>query len=338
MSFVVRAAGPDDLTAIYQIAKSTGGGFTNLPPDRTTLSARLARTAEAFGRDDDALGDDLFFFVLEDLASAEVRGTGLIFSQIGTTWPFYSYRVATISNYSKEMQRTFRYETLTLTTDLDGSSEVGGLFLHPGERAVGVGALLARSRYLFIAMHRERFAARVIAELRGLHDETGGSAFWDGLAGRFFGMDFREADEFNAVYGNQFIADLMPRHPIYTALLPDSALAVMGKPHNSGRAAQRMLEKEGFAYENYIDIFDGGPSMACRTDEIATVKSAQVSTIVAIGEGVAPINSLIAIGRLGAFRASAGTVTAAEGGVMLDRATAEALRAGPGDTITHTAC
>ena len=338
MSFVVRAARPEDLTAIYQIAKSTGGGFTNLPPDRPTLKARLAKTAQAFERDDGMLGDDLFFFVLEDSESRKVRGTCLIFSRIGSTWPFYSYRIATLSNYSKEMDRTFRYETLTLTTDLDGSSEVGGLFLHPTERAVGVGALLARSRYLFIAMHRERFEERVIAELRGWHDETGGSAFWDGLAGRFFGMNFREADDFNAVHGNQFIADLMPKHPIYTALLPDTAVAVMGKPHNSGRAAQRMLEKEGFVYENYVDIFDGGPTMAARTDAIATVKSAQQATVVAMGHGDEAVDSLVASGRLGAFRATTGKVTTTADGVTLDERSATALQVGPGDTITHTPC
>jgi arginine N-succinyltransferase len=337
VSFIVRSAQPDDLTAIYQIAKSTGGGFTNLPPDRQMLSGRLDRAAAAFDRDDDVLGDDLFFFVLEDTASREVRGTCLIFSRIGSTWPFYSYRVATTSNYSKELQRTFRYETLTLTTDLDGSSEVGGLFLHPGERAVGVGSLLARSRYLFIATHRQRFSSRTIAELRGLHDEGGGSAFWDGLGARFFGMDFREADDFNASLGNQFIADLMPKHPIYTALLPESALAVMGKPHNSGRAAQRMLEQEGFVYENYIDIFDGGPSMAARTDDIATVKAATQATVVAIGKGEGARDCLIAKGRLGAFRATSGAVAAMDGGVVLDPGSAEALGARPGDTITHTA-
>ena len=32
-------------------------------------------------------------------------------------------------------------------------------------------------------------------------DEAGNSPFWDGLAGRFFGMTFPEADEFNAVHG-----------------------------------------------------------------------------------------------------------------------------------------
>ena len=34
MSFVIRAATPDDLQAIYEMAKLTGGGFTNLPADR----------------------------------------------------------------------------------------------------------------------------------------------------------------------------------------------------------------------------------------------------------------------------------------------------------------
>jgi arginine N-succinyltransferase len=64
---------------------------------------------------------------------------------------------------------------LTLVTDFDGCSEVGGLFLHPGERAGGLGMLLARSRYLFIKQHRKRFGDRVLAELRGVIDEAGGS-------------------------------------------------------------------------------------------------------------------------------------------------------------------
>ena len=114
---------------------------------------------------------------------------------------------------------------LSLTTDLEGSSEVGGLFLHPDERAGGLGMLLARSRYLFIALHRERFADRILAELRGVIDEAGDSPFWDALAGRFFGMSFPEADDFNAVHGTQFIADLMPKTPIYVAMLTESARA-----------------------------------------------------------------------------------------------------------------
>jgi arginine N-succinyltransferase len=336
MTMLIRAARASDLPALYTMAKSTGGGFTNLPPDRPTLKAKLARAEASFDRDEATLGDDLFLFVLEDRASGKVRGTCQIFSRIGATWPFYSYRVTGFTQYSQELDRTIRAETLVLSTDLEGASEVGGLFLHPADRSGGTGALLARSRYLFIKTHRARFAERTIAELRGAHDDAGGSPFWDAVAGRFFGMSFREADEFNAVRGNQFIADLMPKHPIYTALLPESALAVMGAPHQSGRAAQRMLENEGFRYERYIDIFDGGPTMTASTDEIATIKAARDDTVVAIGTGAeAGYDSLIALGELGAFRACGGTVAAIDGGVRIDAESAAELGLALGDRVTH---
>lgn len=333
MSFVLRAARPADLPALYQMTKSTGGGFTNLPPDRPTLKAKLARADASFARDDGALGDDLFLFVLEDTATGRVRGTCQIFSRIGSTWPFYSYRITGFTQYSKELDRTIRAEMLVLSTDLDGASEVGGLFLMPGERAAGVGALLARSRYLFMKTHRARFAERTIAELRGAHDETGGSPFWDGLAGRFFGMSFREADEFNAIHGNQFIADLMPKHPVYTALLSESALAVIGAPHQSGRAAQRMLEHEGFRHDCYIDIFDGGPTMTAQTDDIATIRAAEESVVVALAEDGE--ESLVAHGQLGAFRACCGRIAPAQGGISISAAAAAALGVAIGGTVTH---
>ena len=335
MSYVLRPALPYDLTAIYQMAKSTGGGFTNLPPDRAVLEARLARAAEALEREGDTVGDDLFFFVLEDRAEGKVSGTCQIFTRIGSTWPFYSYRIGALTQYSRELGRTFRAETLTLTTDLDGCSEVGGLYLLPQERSAGVGALLARSRYLFIAAHRERFGGRTIAELRGAHDDTGGSPFWDGVAGRFFGMSFREADEFNAQNGNQFIADLMPKHPLYLAMLPENALAAIGVPHQSGRAAMRMLEAEGFVYDNYIDIFDGGPTMTVATDEIATIRRARRSPVVAVRPVVQGTLSIVARGRLAAFRAGLGTVAEEDGGVVLDVACAQLIGAERGDIVTY---
>jgi arginine N-succinyltransferase len=333
MSFVLRAARSGDLSALYRMAKSTGGGFTNLPPDRPTLKAKLERAEAAFARDEDALADDLFLFVLEDLASGQVRGTCQIFARVGSTWPFYSYRITGFTQYSQELDRTIRAETLVLSTDLDGASEVGGLFLMPGDRSAGAGALLARSRYLFMAMHRARFADRTIAELRGAHDETGGSPFWDAIAGRFFGMSFREADEFNAIHGNQFIADLMPKHPIYTALLPESALAVIGAPHQSGRAAQRMLEREGFTWDCYVDIFDGGPTMTAATDGIATISGAREAVVVGIGEEGE--EALVSHGRLGAFRACCGRIAAAEGGVKLDASAAAALGISVGAAVTY---
>lgn len=335
MTLVLRPARPDDLSHIYQMAKSTGGGFTNLPPDRRALRARLERAARSFERGEDTLADDLYFFVLADGVSGEVVGTCQIFSKIGSVWPFYSYRIDTLTQYSRKLDRTFRAELLSLTTDLDGSTEVGGLYLVPSGRSAGTGSLLARGRYLFMAMHRARFADRTIAELRGAHDEMGGSAFWDAVAGRFFGMSFREADDFNAVHGNQFIADLMPKHPLYIAVLPESARAAIGVPHHSGRPALRMLEREGFVYDRYIDIFDGGPTVICPTDRIDTIQSAVTAPVTAIEPHVDGIVSLVAHGRLNEFRAACGQVQPTDDGVALDAATARAIGADVGSVITY---
>ncbi len=178
--------------------------------------------------------------------TGEVRGTCQIFTQVGQRYPSTATASARSTQHSAELGRTFRADQLSLTTDLEGCSEVGGLFLHPGERAGGLGMLLARSRYLFIARHRARFADRILAELRGIIDEAGGSPFWDGLAGRFFGMNFQDADQFNAVRGHQFIADLFPKHPIYIAMLSEQRARRDRPAPSSGRAAMRMLENEGF--------------------------------------------------------------------------------------------
>lgn len=338
MSFLIRPATPADLGALYEMAKLTGGGFTNLPADRGSLRAKLERSHEALARDvDHENADDLIVLILENSETGQVRGTAQIFTKVGQRWPFYSYRIGTLSQTSQELGRTFRADMLSLSTDLEGSSEVGGLFLHPRERAGGLGLLLARSRYLFIRQHRARFADRVLAELRGVIDEAGGSPFWDGLAGRFFGMGFQEADEFNAIHGNQFIADLMPKHPIYIAMLPESARAVISVPHPTGRAAMRMLENEGFVHDKYVDIFDGGPTMTAATDRIRSIVDAAPArvarTSVEKGE-----SRLAAAGRLGDFRAAYATIeTLDDGRAAIDEAGAKLLNVEVGDEIVHVA-
>jgi arginine N-succinyltransferase len=337
VSFRLRAARPADLEALYEMAKLTGGGFTNLPPDRKTLKAKLERAEAAFAREGDRLADELFVLVLENARTGAVRGTCQLMTQVGQRWPFYSYRLNTLTQYSQELNRTVRAELLSLVTDLEGSSEVGGLFLHPSERAGGLGLLLARSRYLFIAMHRPRFAERIIAELRGIIDERGGSPFWDGIAGRFFGMSFQEADYFNAINGNQFIADLMPKHPVYVALIDEAARAVIGVPHPSGRAAMRMLEEEGFSFEGYVDIFDGGPTMVARTDNVTSVRNSTPATVTACDarEGE---KAILATGRLGSFRACFGVrVLDGKGGIAIDAASAELLDLREGDRVWSVA-
>jgi arginine N-succinyltransferase len=334
LSFIMRIARADDLQTLYEMAKLTGGGFTNLPPDRTALAAKLERTEKALAREGEGIQDELIVMVLENVETGQVRGTCQIFSTVGQSWPFYSYRLGVLTQHSRELGRTFRAQMLSLTTDLEGSAEVGGLFLHPRERAEGLGLLLARSRYLYIRAHRSRFGDKVLAELRGVIDEAGGSPFWDGLAGRFFGMNFQEADEFNAVNGNQFIADLMPKTPIYTAMLTDSARAVIGLPHPNGRAAMRMLETEGFDNAGYIDIFDGGPTMVGQIDQLRTIAGARDVTLSTTHDKGGE-KMLIATGRLADYRCTWGFVQQDDkGDISLDAASATRLGLDIGGSFT----
>jgi arginine N-succinyltransferase len=333
MSYRVRPARAEDFRAIYQLAKLTGGGFTNLPADRGTLVAKLDRSEKSLARKEDCQAADLFVFVLEDPKTGKIRGTCQVFGQVGVVQPFYSYHISTLTQTSPELGKTFRNQRLSLTTDLEGSSEVGGLFLHPEMRAGGWGGLLARSRYLFMKQHRARFGDRTLAELRGVMDEAGHAPFWDALAGKFFNMSFPEADEFNAVHGTRFIADLMPRSPIYLALLTEEAKNVIGQPHPSGRAALRMLEHEGFTYDRYIDIFDGGPTVTARTDDIETVREARTEKIAEIGEG-GTVKVLAAAGRLKDFRACCASIKRLpRKGVLIDPKAVELLEVKVGDTI-----
>lgn len=336
MTFRIRAASSADLEPIYQMAKLTGGGFTNLPADRDALTEKLELSDSAFARKDNELANEVFVLVLENVETKDVRGTCQLFTRVGQAWPFYSYRLTTLTQHSQVLDRTVRAELLSLVTDLEGSSEVGGLFLHPSERAGGLGLLLARSRYLFIAMHRERFADRILAELRGIIDERGGSPFWDGVAGRFFGMSFQEADYFNAINGNQFIADLMPRHPVYVAMLSDSARSAIGVPHPSGNAAMRMLEGEGFSFEGYVDIFDGGPTMTAKTGQVASIANSAPANLAAT-ECDAGKQALLATGHLDSFRCCFGACARLENDIAIDTRAADVLDATSGDTIWHVA-
>lgn len=331
---VLRPSRPDDIDALMAIARAAGSGFTNIPEHEPTLAAKLERSQKAMLRPDETLADEQILMMLEDRDTAKVIGCCQLFTQIGTTAPFYSYRLGVLTQKSRELDRLFRAEMLTLSTDLEGSSEVGGLFLYPHARKDGQGKLLARSRYLFIRAHRARFANRVIAELRGVVSEDGVSPFWDGLAGPFFDMSFQEADSFNATRGNQFIADLFPKTPIYTAMLPQSAREVMAHPHPQGVPAMRLLEREGFAGGRYVDIFDGGPTMVVDTDNIRTIREAEDLEVVE-GDPEEAVPMIVASGHLTEFRSTLalGRRTG-DGGVWLDADSRAAMGYGTGDMVT----
>jgi arginine N-succinyltransferase len=100
---------------------------------------------------------------------------------------------------------------------------------------------------LFIAEFADRFAPKIIAEMRGRLDTDGKSPFWEGLGRHFFTIEYSRADYLTGIGQKAFIAELMPRHPVYTTLLPADARAAIGEVHADTMPARAMLESEGFA-------------------------------------------------------------------------------------------
>ncbi|MGH6780755.1 MAG: arginine N-succinyltransferase, partial [Sphingomonadaceae bacterium] len=87
---------------------------------------------------------------------------------------------------------------------------------------------------------------------------------------------------------SDFIADLMPKNPIYIDLLPESARTVIGKPHQDSAPAMAMLRREGFRFEGYVDVFDAGPQVHCDRDTIATVRLSREGPLTTLSPSAEP--------------------------------------------------
>jgi arginine N-succinyltransferase len=162
-------------------------------------------------------------------------------------------------------------DLLFLVNDYHGDCELGTLFLERRARGGGRGRLLSFARLMLIASDPVRFGPKAMAEIRGFTHADGRSPFWDAVGAKFFRMDYRRADALSA-RDHRFIADLMPRYPVYVSLLPDEARSVIARPHPDAEPALAMLQAQGFRYNQVVDIFDAGPTVEAFIDHIDTVR------------------------------------------------------------------
>jgi arginine N-succinyltransferase len=272
--FFVRPIARDDLPAIFTLSERSGAGLTTLPANRERLSERIERSVASFAATADR-GDACYMFVLIDSRDERVVGICAIEAAVGLKEPWYNYHVGTLVHASRALGVYTVAPTLFLANDHTGHSELCSLFLDQAFRVGTNGALLSKSRLLFIAEFAHLFAAKVIAELRGKLDENGLSPFWEGLGRHFFAMEYSTADYLTGIGQKAFIAELMPKHPVYVNLLPQAARDAIAAVHVDTAPARVMLEQEGFRYEGYVDIFDAGPTLECFRDTIDAVRLSQ---------------------------------------------------------------
>ena len=272
---VVRVVQTGDVDALVALAHETGPGLTTFKPDRDALTARVERARRTM-EGQAAPHEEGYFFVMEDTATGDVAGVCGIETAVGLEQPFYNYRVSTVVHASQDLGIWTKMRALNISHDLTGYAEVCSLFLSPRYRTSGVGGLLSRSRFMFIAQFPERFPQRICAELRGHFDANGSSPFWRAVGSHFYQIDFNAADYLSSHGRKSFLAELMPRYPVYVDLLPQEAQECVGLTHSDTIPARRMLESEGLRYENHVDIFDAGPVLECHVADLRTVRESVV--------------------------------------------------------------
>ncbi len=329
----IRPIAFEDLDRLLELAQQTGFGLTTLPPERKLLERRIKFSIQAFQQLVRKPTGQTYLFVLEK--DGQIAGTTGIAAKTGGFEPFYTYQLDTEHFESETLGVSHEVEVLVPIAEHSGPAEIGSLFLSPDFQGQGLGGLLSRCRFLFLAEHPRYFESTIIAELRGRIDESGHSPFWDAIGKHFFGVEFHQADH-EVVKSKQFIAELKPRHPIYVPTLPQAAQDVIGKVHPNTLPALKMLEREGFRTNGQIDIFEGGPTVECKCEDILTVRESQRAELTKIGE--IPENAppaIIANTSLD-FRACNGPICEENGGrVRLTQEVADALEVKPGDFVRY---
>jgi arginine N-succinyltransferase len=277
--FVFRPITEADLPGLVRLVRGIVGGLTSLPPNEAFLRERIEDSRRSFSPLVRKPGAEHYLFVLEDCETGRLAGTAGIAARVGGYDPFYSYEI-----------RQERYTHAPLHVDRDvavlhfkkehrGPTEIGSLYLDPEYRRDGLGRLLSLARFLFIAAFPQRFDSIVIAELRGYLDQRGRSPFWEAVGRHFFGHDYYDADVRSGLGDKAFIADLMPRHPIYVPLLAPEVQAVIGQVHHDTKPALALLKAEGFETTGEIDIFDAGPQLRASVGAIRTIRERSVHVV-----------------------------------------------------------
>lgn len=334
---IIRPIKMTDYSDLHRIAIDSGYGFTSLPVNEVMLKERISHSEESFHLAISEAGNQGYLFVMEDTQTGQVVGTTGIEASVGLDNAFYHYHLGKIVHSSRELNIHNTVETLALCNDYTGATEICTLFLQESHRKDGNGRFLSRCRFLFMAEHNERFADCVIAEMRGVSDDEGRSPFYDWLEEHFLSIQFTKADYLTGIGNKDFIAELMPKYPVYVNLLSKEAQQVINKVHSNTVPALRLLEAEGFSRRGYVDIFDAGPTVEAELKQIRAIRDShkyQVLIDDACG-GESNQKYIICNTKVEDFRATQIKLTLRETAnqVVITSDTAQALKVQQGDWV-----
>ena len=279
--FLIREATLADTAQILHLACLLDS--INLPTDENDLVALIQRSILSFRGKITDRQDGAYLFVLEERATRHIVGTAMIVAKHGTPEsPHFYLEMAADQRYSKTLKKMFRHTYLTLRRCLDGPTEVGGLIVDPAYRQhpAKIGKQLSFVRFLYLALHPERFEDEVLAEMMPPLTEDKESLFWECYGRRVTGLSFREADKLS-MKDKEFIDALFPSIPLYVCMFPVEVQEQLAKVGPDTQGAVHLLEKIGLRFLRHVDPFDGGPYYGAKVEEILLVRQFRRSRLIA---------------------------------------------------------
>lgn len=301
--FVIRQAHLEDAPTLLKLAKMVHSN--NLPADADILRTKLLRSRDSFlGKTRSPLERE-FIFALEDTDTGNLIGTSSIISRISSPGrPHLYFLVRKKEHFSEDLATGHVHVTLQLGTDETGPTEIGGLILQPAYRGhkAKLGVLLSLIRFQFMALHKDWFSERVIAEMAAPLTPDSRNTLWEYLGRRFINLEYAEADRF-CRHSKEFITSLFPKGEVYASLLPPEARNLIGKVSPEAQPAKVMLESLGFRYMGHCDPFDGGPYLEANLSEIPLVQATRKAKLADASAAEYPIDGFVSFAGPSGFRA-----------------------------------
>lgn len=284
-----RAAASREATRIGQASVLTA---QRLPEQPALPPARAADVQTLIAESHAALAGDgrvphRFVLVLEDPATG-LLGAVTLAGSTGLDLPRASYRTGTVVHASAELKMFHRAPTLLLGNDLSGCAELGRPLMAAADDAQALQRLLVDAALMFVAGHPDRFAPTLVAELPGIGGAHGASPFWQGLGRHFHPGALPQDSAFFPSPERSHIARLMPKHPLYSALLGPDAQACIGRHAASAQAFAEALHAQGLRHRGQVNLFDAGPVLEAEVADLAAVRQSRRCHVVVGDAALAP--------------------------------------------------
>jgi len=332
---LIRPVATADAQALLQLASLLD--TMNLPQDPEMLEGIIAESQASFAHlaasePNGAALSPRHTYTLVAVQGEHIVGTASLLSPHGTPQdPHYYLRIIEHTVQSKQLQSTHRRHLLCLEREEVPWTELGGLVVHPEARGHGLGTLLVAARLLLVAMRREHFCARLLAELLPPRRADGSNAFWDALGGPVTGLTYYRADLLCRT-DKEFIDALFPPHEIILELLPADAQAVVGQVGPATVPVCRLLQRAGLQYLHTVDPFDGGPHYGAPVEAVMPLqRSVCAVSLDGLPSPTAAQRMLLGQPRTHAFAVAQAQVSAE--GIRLDAAAAQLLQVQPGEML-----